>query len=206
MAQYFRVKWYLITKKPIIMDQSLKSKKVAVLVENGFEESEFNKPIEALKNAGATVHVVSPQAGKVKAWSGGNWSKEYAVDVELKDANADDYVGLVLPGGVMNPDKLRMNKDAVDFVKDFFAQEKPIAAICHGPWLLIETGALQGRKMTSYPSIKTDLINAGVNWVDEEVVVDEGLTTSRNPDDLPAFCAKMVEELKEGKHAEQNTL
>lgn len=188
------------------MNQSLKNKKVAVLVENGFEESEFTKPIEALKNAGATVHVVSPQKNKLKAWANGNWSKEYDVDVVLKDAKADDYNGLVLPGGVMNPDKLRVNKDAVNFVKDFFAQVKPIAAICHGPWLLIETGALEGRKMTSYPSIKTDLVNAGVNWVDEEVVVDEGLTTSRNPDDLPAFCDKMVEEIAEGKHAGQKTL
>jgi len=188
------------------MEQSLKNRKVAVLVDNGFEEVEFTKPIEALKNAGATVVVVSPQKNKVKAWAKTDWGKEYDVDMDIADAKASDFAGLVLPGGVMNPDKLRTNEDAVAFATDFFEQGKPIAAICHGPWLLIETGALEGRTMTSYPSIKTDLINAGVDWVDEEVVVDEGLTTSRNPDDLPAFCKKMVEELKEGKHEGQKTV
>ncbi len=188
------------------MNQQLRNHKVAVLVENGFEEVEFTKPIEALKEAGATVVVVSPQKSKVKAWATTDWGNEYDVDVNLADANADDYDGLLLPGGVMNPDKLRMNEDAVAFTTAFFTQNKPIAAICHGPWLLIETGALEGRTVTSYPSIKTDLINAGANWVDEEVVTDEGLTTSRKPEDLPAFCEKMIEELKEGKHSGQNTL
>lgn len=188
------------------MTQSLNGKRVAVLVENGFEEIELTKPIEALKNAGAQVDIVSPQKDKVKAWASTNWGKEYDVDVTLSEAKAENYHSLVLPGGVINPDKLRTNKDAIAFVKAFFQEEKPIAAICHGPWTLIETGALDGRKMTSYPSIKTDLINAGVNWVDEEVVVDHGLTTSRNPDDLPAFCEKMIEEIAEGKHELQNSL
>lgn len=188
------------------MSYDLTGKKVAILVENGFEEVELTQPLEALRDAGATVHIVSPRESKVRAWTSTDWGGDYDVDVQLKDAKADDYHSLVLPGGVFNPDKLRMNENAVKFVKDFFAQEKPIAAICHGPWTLIETGALEGRKMTSYPSIKTDLINAGVNWVDEQVVVDEGLTTSRNPDDLPAFCDKMVEEIAEGKHELQDTL
>ncbi|CAN5390485.1 type 1 glutamine amidotransferase domain-containing protein [soil metagenome] len=187
------------------MDQSLQNKKVAVLVDNGFEEVEFTKPIEALKNAGATVVVVSPQKGKVKAWATTDWGNEYDVDMDVADARAENFAGLVLPGGVMNPDKLRMNEDAVALATAFFEQGKPIAAICHGPWLLVETGALEGRTVTSYPSIKTDLINAGADWVDKEVVTDEGITTSRKPDDLPAFCKKMIEELKEGKHSRQNS-
>ncbi len=188
------------------MDQSLKNKKVAVLVDNGFEEVEFTQPIEALKQAGATVEVVSPQKEKVKAWAKTDWGKEYEVDVVLTDAEASNYDGLVLPGGVMNPDKLRMNEEAVAFASKFFEEGKPIAAICHAPWLLIEIGAAEGRTLTSYPSLKNDLLNAGADWVDEEVVTDEGITTSRNPDDLPAFCKKMVEELKEGKHARHNSL
>jgi protease I len=186
--------------------ENLENKKIAVLVDHGFEEVEFTQPINALKEAGAEVIVVSPQEGKVKAWDKKDWGNEYDVDKLISECSADDFDGLLLPGGVMNPDNLRANDKAVNFVKDFFAQAKPIAAICHGPWTLIETGALEGRTMTSYPSIKTDLINAGVNWVDEEVVVDSGLVTSRKPDDLDAFCDKMIEEFAEGVHEDQNTL
>lgn len=186
------------------MEQALKNKKVAMLVTDGFEESEFVQPLESLKQAGAEVEVVSLKGGMVKSWSGKNWGKEYSVDRTAEEANAHDYDALVLPGGVMNPDKLRMNQDAVNFVTGFFDDGKPIAAICHGPWTLIETGELKGRTVTSYPSLKTDLINAGANWVDEEVVVDNGLVTSRNPNDLPAFCKKMIEEIMEGAHEEMH--
>jgi len=183
------------------MENKLSNKKVAILVADGFEEVEFTKPLEALKNAGATVEVVSLKNGKVKAWAEKEWGGEYPVDLTATEANAKDYDALVLPGGVMNPDLLRQNQDAVNFVAGFFDDSKPIAAICHGPWTLIETGELKGRKVTSYPSLKTDLINAGAEWVDEEVVVDNGLVTSRTPKDLPAFCRKMVEEIGEGVHA-----
>ena len=182
------------------MELSLKNKKVAVLVTDGFEESEFVQPVEALKKAGAAVELIALKSGTVKAWANKNWGKEYQVDKTVAEANSHDYDGLLLPGGVMNPDKLRMDKDAVTFVGGFFDDEKPIAAICHGPWTLIETGELKGRTLTSYPSLKTDLINAGAHWVDEEVVVDNGLVTSRDPKDLPAFCKKMVEEIMEGVH------
>jgi protease I len=179
---------------------TLSNKKVAVLVADGFEEVEFTQPIQALKNAGATVEVIALKEGKVKAWVHDKWGDEYDVDIAVSSADASDYDALVLPGGVMSPDKLRMDKDAVSFVGGFFEDNKPIAAICHGPWTLIETGELQGKRMTSYPSLKTDLTNAGAEWVDEEVVVDNGLVTSRNPDDLPAFCKKMVEEIAGGKN------
>lgn len=188
------------------MSQVLKDKKVAVLMTNGFEEVEFTEPKKALEAAGATVTVVSLEAGKIKAWATTDWGKEYDVDLTVDEAKAEDFHGLLLPGGVLNPDYLRVNEKAVDFVKAFFAAGKPISAICHGPWTLIETGALDGRTVTSYPSIKTDLINAGANWVDEEVVCDSGLTTSRNPDDIPAFNDKMIEELAEGVHEEQKTV
>lgn len=186
------------------MEQALNNKKVAILVTDGFEESEFVQPLESLKQAGAEVEVVSLKGGMVKSWSGKNWGKEYSVDRTTEEANSHDYDALVLPGGVMNPDKLRMNQDAVNFVTGFFDDGKPIAAICHGPWTLIETGELKGRTVTSYPSLKTDLLNAGANWVDEEVVVDNGLVTSRNPGDLPAFCKKMIEEIMEGAHEEMH--
>lgn len=188
------------------MSELLKDRKVAILVANGFEEIEFTAPKKALEREGAVVEVISPENGKVKAWDRTDWGNEYEVDKSLDQANSNDYNSLLLPGGVLNPDNLRVNEKAVNFVKEFFKAGKPIAAICHGPWTLIETGELEGRKMTSYSSIKTDLINAGVNWVDEEVVVDHGLVTSRNPDDIPAFCEKMIEEFCEGKHAGQQTV
>ncbi|WP_346320851.1 type 1 glutamine amidotransferase domain-containing protein [Chitinophaga sp. YIM B06452] len=180
--------------------QTLKDKKVAVLVTDGFEESEFTQPVEALKNAGADVKVVSLKEGTIKSWAEKNWGKEYKVDTTVKDVSSGDFDALVLPGGVINPDKLRMDADAVAFVTGFTDEAKPIAAICHGPWTLIETNVLEGRTVTSWPSLKTDLINAGAKWVDKEVVVDNGLVTSRNPGDLPAFCKKMIEEIAEGQH------
>ena len=179
----------------------LKNLKVAILTENGFEQSELTSPKEAMEKAGVTVEIVSPQSKEVKAWDVDNWGITVPVDVPLDKAQPEDYDALMLPGGVFNPDKLRANQKAVDFVKHFLRQGKPIAAICHGPQTLIETGMIEGKKMTSYPSVKTDLKNAGVNWVDEEVVVDNGLVTSRSPKDLKAFNEKLLEELAEGVHA-----
>src|SRR5688572_14270053 len=183
------------------MAKDIKGKKIAILTENGFEEVELTSPMNALEEAGAEVHIISPQKEKVKAWNHDHWSIELQVDKVLGEANPEDYDMLVLPGGVLNPDKLRLNKDAVAFAQHFIELGKPLAAICHGPQTLIETGMLDGRTMTSYPAIKTDLVNAGVNWIDEEVVVDNGLVTSRSPKDLEAFNKKMLEELGEGKHA-----
>jgi protease I len=179
----------------------LRDLKVAILTENGFEQSELTSPKEAMENAGVTVHIVSPQSKEVKAWDESDWGITLPVDVPLNEANPEDYDGLMLPGGVLNPDKLRLNKDAVAFAKYFLESGKPVAAICHGPQTLIETGLLSNKTMTSYPSVKTDLINAGVNWVDREVVVDHGLVTSRSPQDLEAFNKKLLEELAEGVHA-----
>jgi len=178
----------------------LNGKKVAILVEDGFEQVELTSPKEALEAAGAKTYIISPKADKVKGWKHTKWGKEFPVDVGLDQAKADNYDALLLPGGVMNPDKLRTNKKAVEFVRSFFDQAKPVAAICHGPWTLIEANVVKGRKVTSYPSIQTDLKNAGANWVDQEVVVDRGLVTSRKPDDLPAFNRKIVEEIAEGQH------
>ena len=180
--------------------KSLKGKKVAILTETGFEEVELTSPRQALEEAGAEIHIVSPQKEKVKAWDHDHWSIELNVDKNIEDVKESDYDALVLPGGVLNPDKLRTNKTAVDFVHEFLESGKPLAAICHGPQTLIETGLLEGRTMTSYPSVKTDLVNAGVDWVDREVVVDNGLVTSRSPKDLPAFNKKMIEEISEGVH------
>ncbi len=180
--------------------KDLKNKKVAILTENGFEESELTSPKEALEKAGATVHIVSPQKEKVKGWKDGNWSIELPVDVNLSEANESDYDALMVPGGVINPDLMRKNPDCVAFATAFLKAGKPVGAICHGPQLLIETGMLDGREMTSYGSIKTDLKNAGVNWVDKEVVCDRGLVTSRSPEDLAAFGKKLVEEVYEGVH------
>jgi protease I len=181
------------------------SKKVAILATNGFEESELKSPKEYLEEQGWTAHIVSPESGSIKSWAEKDWGKEYKVDKTLSEASESDYDALVLPGGVINPDKLRINDEALSFVKAFFDAKKPVAAICHGPQVLISAEVVQGRKMTSYPSVKTDLINAGANWVDEEVVVDQGLVTSRSPKDLPAFNKKMVEEIKEGKHERQHS-
>lgn len=181
--------------------KTLSGKKVAVLVADGFEQSEFTRPVEALKQAGATVHVVSPSDGKVKGWDEDDWGDQFEVDVPLADARSKDYDALVLPGGVLNPDTLRQEKKAVVFTQDFFAQRKPVAAICHGPQLLIEADVVRGRELTSYQSVKIDLLNAGARWVDREVVVDNGLVTSRKPSDLDAFCEKMIEEIAEGRHA-----
>ncbi len=183
------------------MAKNVQGKKVAILTENGFEEIELTSPMNALEQAGATVHIISPQKDKVKAWDHDHWSIELPVDKNLSEANPEDYDMLLLPGGVLNPDTLRLNKEAVSFAQHFLEQGKPLAAICHGPQTLIETGMLDGRTMTSYPSVKTDLINAGVNWEDKEVVVDNGLVTSRSPKDLEAFNKKAIEELAEGKHA-----
>jgi protease I len=178
----------------------LEGKKVAMLVEEGFEQVELTSPKEALEAVGAKVSVVSPQKGKVKGWNTTKWGVKVRVDVPLANAKAEDFDALVLPGGVMNPDKLRRNEWALQFVKAFFDAGKPVAAICHGPWTLIDAGVVSGRRLTSYESIQTDLKNAGATWVDEEVVVDNGLVTSRKPDDLPAFNAKLIEEIGEGIH------
>ena len=180
---------------------TLNGKRVAILTENGFEEVELTSPKKALEEAGATVDIVSPQKGKVKAWDKDHWSIELKVDVALDDAKLDDYDALMLPGGVLNPDQLRMNKRAVEFAQQFLETGKPVAAICHGPQLLIETGLIEGRKMTSYWSLRTDMENAGVIWEDQEVIVDNGLVSSRSPKDLEAFNSKMIEEIKEGEHA-----
>jgi len=182
------------------MANELRNKRVAVLVENGFEQSELVEPRKALQAAGATAEIVSPQSGKVKGWQHANWGDELPVDRRLDEAKAEDYDALLLPGGVMSPDKLRANAAAVKFVKHFVETGKPIAAICHGPWPLIEAGAARGRRMTSWPSLQTDLRNAGAEWVDQEVVTDRGLVTSRKPDDIPAFNRKMIEEFAEGRH------
>ena len=178
----------------------LSNRKVAMLTEEGFEQIELTGPKGALEAVGATVDVISPKSGKIKAWAKTNWGIEVDVDKQLSEVSPDDYDALVLPGGVMNPDKLRQNKDAVAFVSAFLDEGKPVAAICHGPQLLIETGMIGGRNLTSYPSLQTDLKNAGANWTDEEVVIDNGLVTSRTPADLPAFNKKMIEEIAEGVH------
>ncbi len=183
--------------------EHLKNKKVAIIATDGFEESELTSPKQALEDAGAEVHIVSDKSPDIKSWSEGNWSKSYKVDRALDKVSESDYDALVIPGGVINPDKLRRNAQAVSLVRSFFKSKKPVASICHGPWLLAEAGVLENRKITSFHSIKTDMLNAGATWVDEEVVVDEGLVTSRSPEDLDAFNRKLVEEVKEGKHTKQ---
>lgn len=180
--------------------KKLEGKKVAILSENGFEEDELMSPKKALEEAGAEVTIVSPQQKEIKGWKDGNWTITLNVDVNISDADASDYDVLVVPGGVINPDLMRVNEDCVNFAKSFLETGKPLAAICHGPQLLVETGMLKGREMTSYKSVSTDLKNAGVNWVDKEVVVDNGLVTSRSPKDLPAFNKKVIEEIGEGVH------
>lgn len=181
----------------------LEGKKVAILITDGFEQVEMTEPRKALDEAGAGTEIVSPAKGKVRGWKMTDWGDSFQVDVPLDEADAEDYDALVLPGGVANPDKLRMNDTAVQFVRAFLQAGKPIAAICHGPWTLIEADGVQGRTMTSWPSLKTDLKNAGANWVDRSVVTDNGLVTSRKPDDLPDFNRKMIEEFAEGIHSGQ---
>ena len=183
--------------------ERLNGKKIAILATEGFEQSELEQPREALARAGAVAQIVSPEDGEITAWAEDDFGDSFNVDVRLEDANPDDYDGLLLPGGVMNPDKLRMEPAAVAFVRAFFEAGKPVAAICHGPQILIDADVLRGRKLTSYPSIKRDLMNAGAEWVDEEVVVDQGLVTSRRPADIPRFNEKMIEEFAEGIHAGQ---
>jgi protease I len=185
------------------MAQHLQGKTVALLVEHGFEQVEMTSPREALEKAGARTHVVSPQSPKVKGWQHTEWGDEFSVDVALDEADPTTYDALVLPGGVMNPDYLRTNPQALAFVRAFFAAGKPVGAICHGPWTLIDAGVIRGRTITSYPSIKTDLHNAGATWVDQEVVRDAGLVSSRNPNDLPAFNAALVEEFAREEQSHQ---
>lgn len=185
------------------MADKLNGKKVAILVENGFEQVEMTEPRKALEGAGAGTDLISPVQGKVKGWKFTEWGDEFEVDVPLEEANVNDYDALMLPGGVINPDKLRLHPEAIRFIHQFFEQGKPVAAICHGPWTLIDAQVVRGRRVTSWPSLKTDLRNAGAEWVDEQVVVDHGLVTSRKPDDIPAFNRKMIEEFAEGEHAEQ---
>lgn len=176
------------------------SKRVAILATNGFEESELKSPKEHIEQQGWKADIVSLTSENIKSWADGNWGADYPVDYTLDQVSVDDYDALVLPGGVINPDKLRTDEKALAFVKSFFEQSKPVAAICHGPWTLINAGVVNGREVTSYASIRKDLENAGAIWTDEEVVVDMGLVTSRSPKDLPAFNKKMVEEIKEGIH------
>ncbi len=183
--------------------QKLNGKKVAILATEGFEQPELEQPKDALDRAGATTHIISPKEGQIRAWDQTDWGETFDVDVKLDDANPSDYDALLLPGGVLNPDKLRQVPAAVEFVRAFFEAGKPVAAICHGPQMLIEADVVRGRTMTSYNSIKRDLMNAGANWVDAPVVVDGGLITSRKPDDIPQFNAKMIEEFAEGEHARQ---
>ena len=184
---------------------NLQGKKVAILATDGFEQSELLEPRKALDEAGATTQVVSPAGNKIKGWDQKDWGKEVSVDIPLDSANAEEFDALLLPGGVMNPDQLRMNPTAVQFVKQFTDAGKPVAAICHGPWTLLEAGAVRGRTMTSWPSLKTDLNNAGARWVDKEVVNDQGVVTSRRPDDIPAFNREMIRLFSEGQGKSQST-
>ncbi len=181
-------------------EQQLNGRRVAVLATDGFEQSELEKPVQALVAAGAIVEVISPKRGQIQGMEHDQKGRTAPVDRELSHAKASDYDALVLPGGVANPDALRLEPKAIDFVRSFAEAGKPIAAICHGPWTLINAEAVKGRKMTSWPSLEADLRNAGAEWVDQEVVVDRGLVTSRKPDDLPSFCAKMIETFAQGSH------
>jgi len=185
------------------MSDKLSGKKIAFLATDGFEQVELTKPWDAIKDAGAEVVLVSLKSGKIQGFKHDEKADQFTVDKTVEDVSASDFDGLVLPGGVFNPDALRVNKKAVSFVRDFFTQHKPVAAVCHGPWTLIEADVVRGRNVTSWPSLQTDLKNAGATWVDEECVCDQGLVTSRNPDDLFAFCDKAIEEFAEGKHAGQ---
>ena len=183
--------------------QNLKGKRVAILATDGVEEVELKEPRKALDAAGAETTLVSPKTGTIKGWQHGQWGEQIRVDLALDDAREEDFDALMLPGGVMNPDHLRVNRNAVEFVRSFFAAGKPVAAICHAPWMLVEAGVVRGKTLTSWPSLKTDIQNAGGDWVNREVVNDEGLVTSRKPDDIPQFNAKMIEEFGEGIHEGQ---
>lgn len=183
------------------MTNELNGFKVAILATDGFEQSEMEKPKKALEEAGAIAHLISPTAESVKGWKDKNWGDKFKTDLTLEKAKAQDYDALVLPGGVMNPDQLRIHPQAINFIMDFVKNDKPIAAICHGPWTLIDAQGVKGKTMTSWPSIKLDLINAGANWVDREVVRDGKLVTSRKPDDLPAFNSEMIKLFSESKNA-----
>jgi protease I len=174
--------------------------RIAILATDGYERSELREPLEKLRQKGATVEVLSVAPGEIRSWDKTDWGDSVPVEREVGEASVEDYDALVLPGGQINPDKLRTEDEAVAFVRDFAASGKPLAAICHGPWLLVEAGVARGRAVTSWPSVRTDLENAGASWQDSEVVVDQGIVTSRNPDDLPAFIAKIVEEVEEGRH------
>ena len=185
------------------MKQTLTGKKVAILVTDGFEQVEMTEPREALQKAGAETTLITPKGGKVKGWDTDDFGDTFDADLKLKSAKPEDFDALLLPGGVMSPDKLRVLPEAVAFVHAFFEAGKPVAAICHGPQILIEANVVQGRKLTSFPSLKTDLKNAGAIWVDETVVTDNGLVTSRKPDDIPDFNRKMIEEFGEGFHPVQ---
>ena len=182
------------------MQQNLKGKRVAILATDGFEQVELTEPKKALEQAGAITEVISPKSGEIRGWKSKDWGDSVKVDKTLTNANPSDYDALVLPGGVANPDNLRMDEKAVRFVKDFAQSGKPVAAICHGPWTLVEAGVVKGHTLTSWPSLKTDLKNAGANWVDKDVVMDGNFITSRKPDDLPAFNKKVIEEIADGKH------
>jgi len=185
------------------MANELVGKRIAILATDGVEQVELTEPRKALEAAGADVDLISIHDGEIQGMNHMEKGDRFKVDGLVADADVSDYDGLVLPGGVVNPDRLRTDPDAVRFVREFFASEKPVAAICHGPWMLVEADVVRGRRLTSWPSLKTDIRNAGGEWVDAEVVVDQGLVTSRKPDDLPAFCAKVVEEFAEGRHAGQ---
>tara|TARA_R110002020_G_scaffold2136_29_gene9873 strand:- start:4426 stop:4986 length:561 start_codon:yes stop_codon:yes gene_type:complete len=180
--------------------QNLSGKTIAIVATNGFEQSELEVPLSTLREAGATVHVISLKAGEIKGWDKDDWGAAVAVDKTVDAVKADDYDAIVLPGGQINPDLLRVEPKVLELIKSFWTQKKVVAAVCHAPWLLVETGIIKGRRVTSYPSIKTDVVNAGGLWEDSEVVADQGLVTSRKPDDLPAFCAKIAEEILEGRH------
>jgi protease I len=186
------------------MSGKLTNKRVAILATDGVEQVELLEPKQALDAEGAKTEVISPKDGKIKGWNHTEWGTEIPVDRNLQSADPNNYDALLLPGGAMNPDHLRQNPTAVQFVRAFFESQKPVAAICHAAWMLVEADVVRGRKLTSWPSLKTDIRNAGGNWVDQEVVTDQGLVTSRKPDDIPAFNRKVIEEISEGKHKGQH--